>query len=58
MIDSEKITAVLTLATDFHATVQAITDAHSRTPQGVRGLKSDIRLFLLLVTGRAPHGAQ
>lgn len=28
MIDSEKITAVLTLATDFHATVQAITDAH------------------------------
>ena len=28
MIDSEKITVVLTLATDFHATVQAITDAH------------------------------
>ena len=27
MIDSEKITAVLTLTTDFHATVQAITDA-------------------------------
>ena len=28
MIDSEKITAVLTLATDFRATVQAIADAH------------------------------